>query len=403
MKHKAPNLRTVILHGKKTFLVSWPNPSAQRPNRKFFAASRKSEAEAFLLAKQAEFENFGLHSGTMPEALRSDALRAAALLEPTGKSVLDAARFFLDHWQKQTQGKPIAEAVEAFLATLEKSSHHKSVAPRLRSFVSVAGERTTASVTQSDVEDFLAGLEGFAPRTIAHHRAHLHALFNFCRGRGWCVENPVAAIRPPKVSAPEPEILTPAQARALLEACDDELLPGVAIAMFCGLRQAEIEKLEWSAVNLVDGHITIGAKIAKTNSRRVVTMPSNLKAFLRLVKDRKGHVWPESSRDKWNMTRIAAGFGPFHSGHHAVQEAIAKAKKAKRKLIPWPGNALRHSAISYRVAQERDLARIAYESGNSPAIIQRHYNGLASPKDAAAFFGITPKKSKKVLEPKFAA
>jgi integrase len=404
MKHKKPNLRTVTLHDKKTFLVSWPNPSGIRPNRKFFALDKKDEADGFLKSKIIEFENFGIQSGTMPEALRSDATRAAELLLPTGKTVLDAAQFYFEHWKKQNQGVLICDAVAKYLASVPMTKENKAtVKPRLDAFITAAGDKTTANITSADIDDFLAGLDGYAPRTIRHFRAHLHALFNFALSRSWCSINPVSSVRKPKLSDPEPEILTPAQAAAILTACDDELFPAVAIAMFCGLRQAEIEKLDWSAVNLVDGHITIGAKIAKTNSRRVVTMPENLRAFLSDYRSRKGQVWPEGCRNKWNLARIAAGFGWFFSTSRKVMAAQDKVKKAKRKLIPWPNNALRHSCISYRVAMEKDLAKIAYESGNSPQVIQKHYNGLASPKDATAFFAIAPTPKKKVVAPKFAA
>jgi integrase len=406
MKHKKPNLRTVKLHGKKTFLVTWPNPDGTRPNRKFFAEAKAEEAKTFLKAKVTEFENYGARSGTMPEALRSDAMRAAELLLPTGKTVLDAARHYFEYWQRQSQGVMLGDAVDAFLKEKkDMSKNYLSVMkPRLAAF-SAACDKTTATITSQDIREFFAALEGYSATTISNWHRNLSAFFGYCLERGWCSENPVSSVRPPKVSQPEPEILTPAQAAALLAACDHDLLPAVAIAMFCGLRQAEIERLDWSAVNLVDGHITIGAKIAKTNSRRVVTMPDNLRAFLRDYRNKKGQVWPEGCRNRWNLARIAAGFGPFFSSAEPVQEAIAKAKKAKRKLIPWPNNALRHSCISYRVAQEKDLARIAYECGNSPQIVQKHYNGLANEKTAATFFAIRPAKAtgKKMVEAKFAA
>jgi site-specific recombinase XerD len=399
VKHKAPSIRTAKLHGKKAFLVTWPNPNGNRPFRKFFSFDRKQEAEAFLAVRKVEFENFGKAAFTIPEALRADALRAAELLLPTGKTVLDAAKFFLDHWQRQTQGKPIAEAVEAFLR--DRSSRSKGylavIAAPLKVFAG-AFTKSTAEIEPQDVKDFLSSLEGYSPVTIGNWRRALLVFFNFCLSRKWCAENPVAAIRPPKMTQAEPQILTPQQAAALLAACDTELLPAVAIGMFCGLRQAELEKLDWSAVNLSEGHITVGAGIAKTNSRRVVTMPENLRAFLRGHSKKTGRVWPEGYRNKWNLARIAAGFGPFFSNDARVKEAIAAAQKAKRKLLPWPNNALRHSCISYRLALEKDLARIAYESGNSPAVIQRHYNGLASPKAAAMFFAIAPEEPENLVK-----
>ena len=61
-------------------------------------------------------------------------------------------------------------------------------------------------------------------------------------------------------------LLTPGEAAVILANCPDDLLPGVAIAMFCGLRQAEISRLNWRNVNLAQGIITVGSGIAKTHA-----------------------------------------------------------------------------------------------------------------------------------------
>ena len=58
-------------------------------------------------------------------------------------------------------------------------------------------------------------------------------------------------------------------------------------------------------------------------------------------------------------------------------------------LREWPENALRRCAISYHLAKTNDLQRVAYQSGNSPAVIQEHYNGVALPQEAAKFYAIT--------------
>ena len=50
--------------------------------------------------------------------------------------------------------------------------------------------------------------------------------------------------------------------------------------MFCGLRQAEITRLDWRAVDLASGILTVGAEIAKTSSRRTVEIPDNARAWL---------------------------------------------------------------------------------------------------------------------------
>jgi len=58
--------------------------------------------------------------------------------------------------------------------------------------------------------------------------------------------------------------------------------------------------------------------------------------------------------------------------------------------IPWPHNGLRHSYISYRLALINDVAKVALEAGNSPAMIFRHYRELVTEDAAKAWFSIAP-------------
>jgi hypothetical protein len=57
----------------------------------------------------------------------------------------------------------------------------------------------------------------------------------------------------------------------------------------------------------------------------------------------------------------------------------------------WKHNALRHSFISYRVAETHDAAKVSLEAGNSPQMIFKHYRELVQPKEANAWFSIEPK------------
>ncbi len=58
--------------------------------------------------------------------------------------------------------------------------------------------------------------------------------------------------------------------------------------------------------------------------------------------------------------------------------------------MKWKKNALRHSFISYRVAETQDVPQVALEAGNSPQIIFQHYRELVRPKEAKAWFAIDP-------------
>jgi hypothetical protein len=56
----------------------------------------------------------------------------------------------------------------------------------------------------------------------------------------------------------------------------------------------------------------------------------------------------------------------------------------------WKYNALRHSFTSHRVAHTQEVAKVSLEAGNSPRMIFSNQRELVRPKDAEAWFGITP-------------
>ena len=57
-----------------------------------------------------------------------------------------------------------------------------------------------------------------------------------------------------------------------------------------------------------------------------------------------------------------------------------------------PRNVLRHSFISYRIADVKSADQVALEAGNSPSIIFKHYRELTTEEQAEKWFSIMPKK-----------
>jgi integrase len=381
---KPPTKATV--RGITYWRVETPKPGGGRIRRHF---RDKEDARIHFERAKVELARFG-EAAMIDDRTRTDAARAAEILEGTGASILDAARFFRSHLDRTTGGRAIDAAVAEYLRAKESEGaslrHISTITHRLQRFANGHPDATTASVQTADIDAFLVSVGG-SPQTRRGYRLALHAAFEWFRSRKYCVVNPVADAMNPRVTPDTPGILTPKQAAELLAGCDDAILTGVVLGMFCGLRQAEISRMDWRDIDLAGGHVVVGAGVAKTATRRTVTIPEAAKEWLAPHAKESGRVWPEGeqARNLWNLARIHAGFGPFSSTSAIVREA-----QAGRALRPWPDNALRHSAISYRVAIEGDLARIAYESGNSPGVIQRHYNGLAKPSAAKAFFEIRP-------------
>ena len=83
-------------------------------------------------------------------------------------------------------------------------------------------------------------------------------------------------------------------------------------------------------------------------------------------------------------------------GHKAPAEpmelttALPDGTEVKYRRAKWKKNALRHSFISYRVAESQDVAKVALEAGNSPQIIFEHYRELVRPAAAKEWFSIVP-------------
>jgi hypothetical protein len=72
-------------------------------------------------------------------------------------------------------------------------------------------------------------------------------------------------------------------------------------------------------------------------------------------------------------------------------------RAARKAEMPWKHNALRHSFISYRLAETQNINSVALEAGNSPQIIFRHYRELATPAQARTWFAIEPETASNVV------
>lgn len=339
-------------------------PTAEGRKREHF--TKEKDAKERLKEIKDEQARYGNEITGYSSMMRADAIAAMKELGGTGKTLLDAARFLHAHLLREMSGKPITEAVEAFLASRSGFSalHRKNCEGWGKKISSAFPDATTNTLTPADCQAWLDGLAGlYAPATVEIGKKMLSAVLTFAVDRKWATSNPASKAVLPPAKTEDPEIISPLAFATLLSDLPDELLPAAVLAGFCGIRRAELNRLQWSAVNLAQGTVTIGAGIAKTGSRRVCPIPDNARAWLASYAQQSGNVLAEGL--DYNLELAC-------------------------RALSFPKNALRHSAISYKLAMTPDLPRVAYESGNSPKVIQEHYNGLAEAGDAILYFSITP-------------
>jgi integrase len=287
-----------------------------------------------------------------------------------------AVKFYAARNKKITR-KSFADVVSEILAIKEARRASPRYLEDLRyrlnrmadGFCKEIGNVTTAEITAwLDAQKFSA--QGYAD-----YRSRLHLLFEFAVSRGYAVDNPVAGVERIKLRSGDVEVFTPAEMARLLKAASAEFLPCLAIGGFAGLRSAEIERLEWSDIQLGERFIVVGASKAKTAGRRIVPISDNLAEWLQPYAQQQGQLW-QAAHDKF---------------YEAQQDA------AQAAGLKWKSNALRHSYASYRFALTNDAGRVAGECGNSAAVIHRHYRELVKKSDAERWFNMKPEAPANVL------
>ncbi len=298
-----------------------------------------------------------------------------------GGSLLEAARFYSKQHPHRLPKKMVPEIVAELLQAKESDGmsavYLKDLRGRLGRFAQ-GFIGAISFVTSAEIEDFLRGLK-LSGRSRNNYRRAIGTLFYFGESRGYLPKGmaQVDSVAVAKEEDSEIEIFRPGELMAVLEYAEPALIPFIAIGAFAGLRHAEIQRLDWSEVRLDDGFIEVKASKAKTASRRLVPIQDNLRRWLAPHRQAEGKVSPYASMSK-QLLWLA----------EAVDEKWQK--ETPPGSFEWKHNALRHSFISYRVAQIQNVAQVALEAGNSPRMVFSNYREIVRPADAEKWFGITP-------------
>jgi integrase len=317
--------------------------------------------------------------GAPLDAVAIEYSQARKLLD--GVSLLDAARFYVGHCGRGITRKSVAEAVHAMIAAKTAKGVSAVYLADLRYRLGVLKEAFYCDVNGLTPDDLKAFFESQAaklsPRSHNNFLRTIKTFLRFAQNHGWLSKDVDLLSRVEKRSErPTPvEIFTPVQVAALLQHASADIAPCIALGAFAGLRSEEILRLDWVDVERRPGFIEVAAHKAKTQARRIVPLLENLARWLGIAPRKGQRVWPHSKA--WFF------------------EAMRNTADAAN--INWKQNALRHSWISYRLAEIQDVNRVALEAGNSPQMIFRHYRELATPEQARTWFSIAPAASDKII------
>jgi site-specific recombinase XerD len=372
---------------------------------------------------------------------RAAYLRARQLLDPLGLGIEAAAAELADA-RKRLGGLSLAHAVESYVRRHQGIVAGKQIAEVVQELLAAKGTDNLslrylrqlqydlsafekkfagriAAVTGAEIDGWLREL-GVAPRTRNNVRTSIGTLFTFAKGRKYLPKDhdELEAVPVAKDNDGEIEIFTPAELRELLAVARPGMIPFLAVGAFAGVRHAELQRLDWSNLKRDGDVIEIRAAKANTASRRVIPILPNLRVWLEPYWQSSGAVCDYLDMSKKfaeltkrvNERRRVAGIAECGSANgDGAGGGIGKSGAVESRedgpgtdrldggrddgaegKFKWKHNALRHSFISYRVAETQNVAQVALEAGNSPQMIFQHYRELVRPAEAKAWFAIIP-------------
>jgi integrase len=371
----------------------------------FFETQKKASEHAATL--KAKREDHGTQAKAIPPTLAEMATSAAARLAPYGVSITDLVNRFIAEETRRASSVPIETAVAKFRVAKDGRSDSQTAAYKMmgdRMIEDFPG-RILATITGEEIADHIQrrtnGASGFNLR-----RRLITAFIRWCAKppREWCKADIVAHVERKDTVAGECGILTAKDAGRLMLTAEThfpDCVPAFAIALFTGMRQDEIERLEPSDIT-TEG-ITVPAKSSKTRRRRFIHMPEPLADWLKAYPIGDTVCPPNWVRKEKAVRRLARwavwsdlvpklGLAPDDGA--APVDTYEAAPPAG--LPEWPGNALRHTAASVAVTMGKPLESLIFEHGHSGGVemLRRHYLGIMPKAEAIAIWALEPQLRK---------
>ncbi len=361
--------------------------SSGKRERHFFPTQVKAlEAVANLKANR---ETHGTQSRAIAPSLAEQAISAVKLLEPLGVSLLDAVRQFVETETRNLASLSIEDALDAFKASRDRkeTSAKQSQAYRLRAekLTQDFAGRTLSTITGEELQEHLSKTTS-GPGAFNQNLRLIRAFWRWCAKppRKWCEVEPVTHLEAAESISSEIGTLTAKQATAIMRAAEKhfpETVPAFAIALFTGMRQQEIDRLQ---VGDVTGEgITVPATSAKTKRRRFIQMPEPLAAWLAEYPIGESVTPPDWNR-KQKAVRRHAGF--------KVWCDLITPHEPPADLTEWPSNALRHTAATVAIALGKPIEQLVFEHGHVGGLemLRRHYIGAMPKAEAIKIWAIGP-------------
>ena len=293
----------------------------------------------------------------------------------------EAVTFYLRHHDQNTEQINTARLVEGFLAYKKSSgasaAYLRDLRNRTRSLI-MFHDSLVSSLTPEMFTAYFTSLN-FNGQNHNNQLRVICTLLNYAVSQGYLSDglDLLRGVHSKKIRKASYLIYQPEEFEALLDNADPEMVPPLVLLGFCGVRPAEMRRLNWRDIRFETRTLVIDATQAKTASRRTVPLGEAALMWLHQFKGSEGLIWGHKS-DFWSKA-----LNRLH-------------RKAGVRQLP---NGLRHSYISYRLTLTGDVNRTALEAGNSASVIHSNYHALVEdPQLAQDWFEVGMESSKKQIQ-----
>lgn len=359
----------------------------------------------------------------LTEDQENDAYHAYGLLEerfsdaPFKPSLVDVVTFYSRNF-KEIESKTVNEAVAHYLdsQSLKDATviYRNRVISQMNHFQTAYDSRFVYTLSRDDLRDFIYRTPDLTNYAYLNNFSAVNAFMNHCVDERWIASNPLIPKKDkPKAVREKPHVLTIEEVETLLRNAelvhDGIMVPFFAIAIFCGVRVEETNRMLWADVkinNTYQGEARPKLLVTGKGDRdRSVDMPMIAKEWIEPYYQTSGNLRPTNWRKLYDLIRAMSGFRMAKvridpSDYKLYAKELKGCSNKSRK--EWKKNNMRHTGITYRVIdQGGDKAGVGYWAGNKPEVIDKHYMAVRNAGDETTkdeFYAIKPTPPKKLAK-----
>lgn len=323
------------------------------------------------------------------KAMQEDVLAARVLLEGTGLTLVDAARLAVelteisggarkvsslrriinlggDELKKIRKTTSVHNLYQEFTRANEglrsrTLEDYRQIMAKTAAHYPRFWKWRVRMISTEDIHEIL-DFVFTTPRQRLKARAVFHSLFSYAEKRRWTAQNPVTPIMSPRVKEQEIVPLSLPEIHRLLAAAravgNGECLPAIAIMLFAGVRPQEVQRLNWSDIDLEENVIRISACHSKTGGARHVSVLKPLKKILSEFSLKinaslfsREPIAPANWKKRWKAVRTEAGWC--------------------KKYNKWRQDVLRHTFASYHAKYFKNYHLLQCEMGHGDVNLLR--------------------------------